>query len=167
MRLRRACASTSAVMKMGAIQVTCKLMSFQVKLFVGVTFLTLVSCATVQVGSYIVPGTALDTDGDYYIIFSENDQRMLHEILRKGMIKRGLSATSGFEDRMPESTNYFVEYSSRWQWDITWYLLEFNLRIYNPRTKLLVASAYSLRTSLQRRTPEEIVAETLAELFDN
>jgi hypothetical protein len=125
----------------------------------------LASCVSVDVGSFIVPGETLDKKGNYYIVFSEDDQQALHETLRENMVLKGLSAESGFKDRMPENINYLVEYGGQWQWDITWYLLNFNVRIYDPKTKLLIASANSLRTSLGRKKAEEVVSETLAQLF--
>jgi len=125
----------------------------------------LTSCVTVDVGGYIVPGETLEREGKYYIVFSKNDQQALHETLRESMLSKGLSTKSGFNDRMPEDINYLVEYGGQWQWDVTWYLLNFNVRIYDPNTKLLIASANSLRTSLGRKKPEEIVSETLDQLF--
>lgn len=126
----------------------------------------LTGCATADVGSYLVPGEALAQSGRYYIVFSEEDDRAVHELLREEMIARGLDAASGFPDRMPQDTAYLVEYGSQWQWDATWYLLHLNVRVYEPDTRLLIASAHSQRTSLARRSPEEMVTETLNALFD-
>lgn len=127
--------------------------------------LFLAACATTDVGSYIVPGEALAPSGSYYIVFSENDERALHELLREGMIARELDASSGFADRVPADATYVVEYGSQWQWDVTWYLLHLSVRVYEPDERLLIASAHSERTSLVRRPAEEVVAETLNALF--
>lgn len=127
--------------------------------------LLLAACATSDVGSYTVPGESLSTSGRYYVIFSENDDRALHEMLRTAMIARGLDASSGFADRVPADATYIVEYGSQWQWDLTWYLLHLSVRIYEPNERLLIASAHSERTSLVRRPAEEVVAETLHALF--
>lgn len=135
------------------------------KVSVFFSFVFLVSCVTVDVGGYVVPGEVLDREGEYYIVFYKEDQQALHELLRERMSAKGLSVASGFGDRMPEGTTYLVEYGGQWQWDVTWYLLNFSVRIYDPETKLLIASAHSMRTSLGRKKPEEIVTETLGKIF--
>ena len=127
--------------------------------------LLLAACATTDVGSYIVPGETLEPSGSYYIIFSETDDRALHEMLRTAMIARGLDASTGFADRVPPDATYVVEYGSQWQWDLTWYLLHLSVRVYEPDERLLIAAAHSERTSLVRRPAGEVVAETLNELF--
>lgn len=129
--------------------------------------LVLTACASADVGSYVVPGESLAESGSYYIVFAADDDRALHELLREGMVARDLDASSGFADRMPEDTTYLVEYGSQWQWDVTWYLLHLNVRVYEPGTRLLIASAHSRRSSLVRKPPEEVVAEALNVLFDH
>ncbi len=127
--------------------------------------LSLSACVSVDVNGYIVPGETLEYDRQYYIVFSRNDEHALHDILERGMTVKGISVSTGFPDRMPLNTGYIVEYGGQWQWDVTWYLLNFNVRVYDPETKLLIASASSLRTSLGRKSPEEIVSETLSQIF--
>ena len=130
-----------------------------------ILLLFLVGCVSVDVNGYIVPGETLEKGGNYYIVPSKKDLHGLNELLKEGMLAKGLLATSGTQDNMPEDIHYIVEYGGQWQWDITWYLLNFNVRIYHPETKLLIASANSLRTSLGRKSPEFIVNETLGKLF--
>lgn len=127
--------------------------------------LLVAACASSDVGSYTVPGEELARSGSYYIVFSENDDRALHELLRKAMIARGLDASSGFADRVPADATYLVEYGSQWQWDVTWYLLHLSVRVYEPDERLLIAAAHSRRTSLVRKPAEEVVTETLDSLF--
>ena len=136
-----------------------------IKIGIFLSTLLLASCVSIDTGGYVVPGEILDERGKYYIIFSEDDQQALHELLREGMVAKGLFVESGFEDRMPEGVTYRVEYGGQWQWDVTWYLLNFNVRIYDPESKLLIASAHSLRTSLGRKKPEDMIAESLDKIF--
>lgn len=128
-------------------------------------YLSLSACATADVSSYVVPGETLDESGSWFIVFAENDERALHEKLRQEMVSRGLTASTGFADRVPEGTTYLVEYGSQWQWDVTWYLLDLSVRVYEPETRLLIASAHSVRTSLARKSSEQVVAETLDKLL--
>lgn len=122
-------------------------------------------CATATVGGYVVPGAKLPNPGTYYVVFDPSDDRATHELIRTSLEQRGLDAKSGFADRMPNGVDVVVRYGSRWQWDITWYLLELDVRFYEPESSLLIASANSLRTSLARKSPDDVVAEVLNQLF--
>ena len=136
------------------------------RLLFPILFFLLVSCATVDIGGYIASDVNLSKQSNYYIVFSSRDEHALHELLRENMALRGYSVSSGFEDRMPEDTDYMLKYGSQWQWDITWYLLNLDVKVYHPDTKLLAASAHSQRTSLVRKPPEEVVVEALDQLFN-
>ena len=127
--------------------------------------LCLVSC-TSEIGGYIVPGESLDREGKYYVVVEEEDQRLLYLMLRENIARRGISVSSGSEDRIPQDADFLVEYGGQWVWDLAWYLFDFNVRIYDPDTRFLIASASSVRTSLKRRPPAQVVEETLGQLFD-
>jgi len=127
--------------------------------------LFLAGCASMEVTGYRVPGQTLSQTGKYYIAYGENDDHGLHSMIQREMEKRGLKTKVGFKSKMPRDTDYLVEYAAQWQWDITWYLLNFNVRISDPKTNLLIANGSSLRTSLVRKPPEVIVAETMEQVF--
>ena len=123
------------------------------------------SCATVDVGSYIASDADLSKSSVYYIVFASEDEQGLHELLRENMSSRGYNVASGFEDRIPENVDYVLRYGGQWQWDITWYLLNMDLKIYHAENQLLAASAHSLRTSLVRKSTDEVISEVLDQLF--
>jgi hypothetical protein len=50
-------------------------------------------------------------------------------------------------------------------WDITMYMLELNVEIRDPRTDYILATGKSSRTSLARKSPEEMVEEVIGEIF--
>ena len=50
-------------------------------------------------------------------------------------------------------------------WDITMYMLELNIEIRHPRTDYVLATGRSFRTSLARKSPEEMVEEVIGEIF--
>ena len=132
-----------------------------------VLIILLSACATVDVGSYITPGTTLDVEDQYYIIFSGRDEQSLHQLLKTEIELRGYDVTSGFEDRIPEGTDYLIRYGGQWQWDVTWYLLNMDVKIYKPEPQLMVASAHSQRTSLVRKPASSMVKEVLDQLFSH
>ena len=128
--------------------------------------LCLASC-TSEIGGYIVPGKSLDREGKYYVVVEEEDQRLLYLMLRENIDLRGISVSSGSADRIPQDADFLVEYGGQWAWDLAWFLFDFNVRIYDPDTRFLIASASSVRTSLKRRPPAQVVEETLDQLFDD
>ena len=128
--------------------------------------LALASCA-IDVGGYITPDSNLNKQANYYIFHSTRDERGLHELLRKNMEMRGYNVSSGSEDDLQENIDYVLRYGGQWQWDVTWYLLNLDIKIYHSETRLLAASAHSLRTSLVRRSSEGVVSETLDQIFDS
>ncbi len=127
----------------------------------------LVAGCSASVTGFVVPGERLEPGGAYYIVFTERDDHGLHELLRKELSYYRPDTSSGFADRMPAETDYLVEYDAQWQWDITWYLLVLSVRIYDPATRLMIATASSTRTSGARTAPDKMVAEALAELFSD
>lgn len=128
------------------------------------TVLCLASCVA-ETGAYVVPGKSIDRTGKYYIVVAEEDKRLLYLLLREQIELRGIAVTSGSEDGLPHDADFVVEYGGYWQWDFTWYLFDFNVWIYDPETRFLIASASSVRSSPNRRPPEQVVDETLDQLF--
>jgi hypothetical protein len=50
-------------------------------------------------------------------------------------------------------------------WDITMYPLEIKVDFVNPKTGALLASGRSYRTSMVRKSPEEMVKEIFDKIF--
>jgi hypothetical protein len=123
------------------------------------------ACATHRTSGYVVPGETLDKNARYFVVIDLEDDRELNALLERGLATRGIEVSSGLIGTMPADAAYRVGYSGQWQWDITWYLLSFSIRIYGPESGLLIATASSLRTSLVRRPPAEVVSEVLNQLF--
>ncbi len=133
---------------------------------IAITSALVVGCSAAVTG-YVVPGEQLEPDGSYFIVFTADDDHGLHELLRNELAAYRPNTTSGFADRMPDGTDYLVEYDAQWQWDITWYLLVLTVRVYDPATRLMIATASSTRTSGARTAPDKMVTEALAELFSS
>lgn len=123
-------------------------------------------CSSASVNGYRVPNTDLHMDTTYFIVFDTNDERATHEMLKEEFIRLGVNAVSGFHDQIPEETKVVVQYGAQWHWDITWYLLELDVRLYDRR-ELLLASGNSRRYSLARKSPEVVVQETLNSIFSD
>ncbi|BBM02938.1 hypothetical protein GL2_30120 [Microbulbifer sp. GL-2] len=90
---------------------------------------------------------------------------MLGNIIVKELSKRGYSVSSGPKVEIPSNVNYLIYYGSQWQWDMTWYLLDFDLRVHTYIDNLFVASSNSWQTSLARKPHNEVISATVDQLF--
>jgi hypothetical protein len=88
-------------------------------------------------------------------------ERLVAEELRRG----GLVVTIGTEADAPPDADALVTYNDRWMWDITMYMISLDIALRDPRTRFPIASGRSVRSSLVRGTPEEMVREVLARIF--
>lgn len=124
----------------------------------------LAACYSNQ-GAYVAPNVDLDHDALYFVVYSKRDERSLHEQIAERMRKRGFNVVTGFESQMPASAKYLVEYAGQWQWDMRWYLLALEIRLYRPDNRELIASAHSTRSSLAAKDPADMIDEALDQLF--
>jgi len=90
---------------------------------------------------------------------------MLYNIIAEELSERGYSVTSGPKVEIPSNVNYLIYYGSQWQWDMTWYLLDFDLRVHTYTDNLFVASSNSWQTSLARKPQKEVISATVGQLF--
>jgi len=58
-----------------------------------------------------------------------------------------------------------VTYVDRWMWDLTMYMIRLNIQVRDGKSRAILASAESYRPSLERRSTEDMVAETLDAIF--
>jgi hypothetical protein len=77
----------------------------------------------------------------------------------------GMQATAGEAGRTPADVDAIVTYQDKWTWDITMYMIELNVQIRKPKSEITIASGHSLRTSLARKSPPEMVEEVLTDIF--
>ena len=77
----------------------------------------------------------------------------------------GYQATSGVEQTSPIPVDAIVTYRDKWMWDITMYMLELNIDLRDPKTNYSFASGRSYRTSLARKSPEEMTEEVLVKIL--
>lgn len=134
------------------------------KIFIiAVLFLSIVACSS-TIGGYVVPGESIDRNLVYKIEKSKTDERGLDEIILRQLKKKGLKV---FIESSDTSKDYDVKivYGGQWQWDVTWYLLNVDIRFYEKEPSLLLASAYSHRTSFVRKNPAEVIDEAISALF--
>ena len=117
--------------------------------------------------STLAPGANLQELGKTYVVRFDPDKRQLHTIIADQLSLLGYPATAGEENSIPDNIDTLITYQDKWQWDMTNYMIQINIQFRDGKSKELIVSGESYRTSLARRSPEEMIKETLQEILRN
>lgn len=135
------------------------------------TFLLMMSiilcgCVSTSLTSDVDPNTQLDELDSFVVVKQSGDGRGIENLIATSLTDRGkeVSVASSRPDSM--DADAVVLYEDKWMWDITMYMLELTIQIRNPQTDYLLATGKSYRTSLARKSPEFMVSEVVAKMFD-
>ena len=126
----------------------------------------LTGCANTELISDQDPNVDLSQIKSFHVVRFENDNRGIEKIIAHKLNGMGFDATHGPTKRPPKPTQAIIEYSDKWMWDITMYMLELKIDLRDPDTNYKFATGRSYRTSLARKKPEEMVEEVLNEIFN-
>jgi len=124
-------------------------------------------CVVTQLKADVTPGTKLNDLKKLYVVKLPADQRGVDRMIADRLNAMGMKATSGEKSAMPDDVDAIVTYQDKWMWDITMYMLELNVQLRQPKTDMSFASGHTLRTSLARKSPPELIEEVLNEIFKN
>ena len=117
-------------------------------------------CASVKVDKS--PRVDLSTYRSFYVV--EQPDSELHMPIVDELQARGCSATSGPRSTM-RSADVMVTFNYKWQWDMTMYLLEYEIQFRRPDDEAVLASGKSYRPSLQRKEPKFMAHEILEAMY--
>lgn len=112
----------------------------------------------------ISPGIEPTSLQSFYVAHFEPDKRDLHLTIKEQLEEMGFTATAGELNNNPQDVDAIVTYVDNWQWDLTNYMIKIQITFRDLKGSLL-ASATSFRTSLVRKSPPEMIRETLNEIF--
>ena len=121
-------------------------------------------CVT-QLKSDISPGTNLKAIKQFYVVRLPADQRGVEKLIADRLNLMGYKATAGEKAAVPAEAEAIVTYQDKWMWDITMYMIELNVQVRQPKTEITMATGHTLRTSLARKSPADMVEEVLTDLF--
>lgn len=130
-------------------------------LFAGLGF----GCSTVALKSSVSPGVNLAELKTYYVVHLPQDGRRVDKMIADRLNLMGRHATWGEKSATPDHVDAVITYQDKWMWDITMYMVELNVQVRHPKTEITLASGHSLRTSLVRKSPPEMVKDVLAEML--
>jgi hypothetical protein len=121
------------------------------------------ACATLD--SAKAPDANVKGLKSFYVTRVPEDERGIEKIIAGRLSAMGYTATSGDEPRSPDRVDAVVTYQDRWMWDITMYMIKLDVQIHDGNSGAVIARAQAMRPSLQRKSPEGMVQEVLAEIF--
>ena len=121
-------------------------------------------CVT-QLNANLTPGTKLAEVKTFYVVHLPADGRGVERLIADRLNTMGKQATYGEESAIPAGVDAVVTYQDKWMWDITMYMIELNIQLRQPKTNMAIATGHSLRTSLVRKSPPEMVEEVLSQIF--
>jgi hypothetical protein len=137
----------------------------KIVMFLGLAFLalSLAACASMQATK--APSADLSKIKTIYVQKLEGDGYDVYQVITAQLNARGFKAITGASADPPEPVDAIVTYVDRWMWDLTMYMLRLNIQVRDGKTRAVLANAESYRPSLERRSKEEMVAETLDAIF--
>ena len=122
-------------------------------------------CVT-QLNADVTPGTNLNAARKFYVVHLPQDERGIDGLIADRLNTMGKQATHGEKAKVPDDVDAVVTYQDKWMWDITMYMIELNIQLRQPKTDMALATGHSLRTSLVRKSPPEMVEEVLSQIFN-
>lgn len=133
-------------------------------LFIVSVVALLQGCSSVQKGS-VLPGNDLSVIKKVYVVHLEKDGRNVNRLIADELVSRGITATTGEASQMPADVDAVITYQDKWMWDMTMYMIQLDIQFRKPVTEVPMATGSSMRTSLARKSPENMVKEVLDQIF--
>ena len=103
----------------------------------------------------------------FYVRKHADDDYKLGEEIAAQLQQMGYRATSGTAQSPPGHVDAVVSYMDRWIWDMTMYMLSLDVQLREPGSDTILATAKTVRSSLVRKSQQEMVRETLTKLLKN
>lgn len=138
-------------------------------LFMATGILLLVAGCSTNVSRFQMPGTDLSQVQTLYLrpLDDEREAVELRSLIEANLSQRGFQIAVNDESIDSEEGEFIFDIATDWHWDLTWYLLELRVAIYDPKDSTLIVQAHSQQTSLGRQSIEVIVERAMTSLFDN
>jgi len=127
--------------------------------------LTLVLTACATTNSARAPDADLHKLKTMYVVRGSEDERGVEKLIANRLNVMGYQCTSGDAQTPASPVDAIVTYEDHWMWDITMYMIKLNITVHDGQTGVVLANGEVMRPSLQRKSPEGMVEETLGVVF--
>ena len=111
------------------------------------------------------PGFSTKNINSLYVVKHSKDSHNVNELIKTELETRGFSVDTGSEENVPGHIDGLVNYTDKWMWDITMYMMELSISLTNPETNFPIARGNSLHSSLTRKSPQEMVEEVIGNML--
>jgi hypothetical protein len=132
---------------------------------VGTILFTILLSACATSNSARAPDVDLNRFKTFYVTRLSSDERGIEKLIASRLTAMGYESSSGDAPTPPSPVDAIVTYQDRWVWDLTTYMIRLNIQIRDGNTGAVVANGEVMRPSLQRKSPEGMVEETLGVVF--
>jgi hypothetical protein len=122
-------------------------------------------CVSNQKGA-IIPGNDIGALRKYYVVHLPADTRGVNQMIADELNSRGFTATTGEAVNVPADVDAVITYQDKWMWDITMYMIQLDIQFRKPVSDVPMATGSSMRTSLARKSPPNMIKEVLDQIFD-
>lgn len=122
-------------------------------------------CAVNRESASTSPDVDLSHLKKFYVVKFAPDQRGVNMLIANELNKLGFEASTGLDVDTPKDVDAVVTYEDKWMWDMTMYMIGLTIYMREPGTNRLLAVGHSYHTSLTRKSPPEMVAEVLTNIF--
>jgi len=125
--------------------------------------LMLSACATNNATR--APDANLSKLKTFYVVRLPEDGRGIEKLIAARLTAMGYQSASGDATKPAAPVDGIVTYQDRWMWDITMYMIKLDIQIRDASSGAILAKGEVMRPSLQRKSPEGMVEETLGVIF--
>ena len=125
--------------------------------------LMLSACATNNATR--APDANLSKLKTFYVVRVPEDERGIEKLIAARLTAMGYQSASGDAPKPAAPVDGIVTYQDRWMWDITMYMIKLDIQIRDGTSGAILAKGEVMRPSLQRKSPEGMVEETLGVIF--
>jgi len=125
--------------------------------------MVMAGCATNKASH--APDADLHKLKTFYVARLPADENGVEKLIAKRLNVLGYQCTSGDAQTPATPVDAVVTYQDRWMWDITMYMIKLDIQIHDGATGAILANGEVVRPSLQRKSPEGMVEETLGVIF--
>lgn len=130
--------------------------------FIAVLFLS--GCAN-KATVTVEPNFNVDTIKSLHVRNSDGGGDELIPIIENKLKNMGFKVTSG--EKISLDADAVITYRDKWMWDITMYMIELTVTLRDTKDNFPLATANSMHASLTRKSQEEMVDETINNIFKN
>ncbi|PLY04661.1 MAG: hypothetical protein C0625_16025 [Arcobacter sp.] len=139
----------------------------RLKLIVILFFVLIFSgCSIKDTNAKLVPNSELKSKNIFYVVLLESDKRNIAKMIADTLVEKGYSASSGTLENLPKDSDVVVTYEDRWMWDLTNYLIQFDMQFRNAKNFYPYVAGETIRTSVVRKSPKEMAEETITTMLN-